>query len=93
MYRETVFNHASRAKVEVIATTTELTNEGEPDQIYNCTIWNEALIQKSAGSDQKLVLELIPSVLLHEKESFICTLYLKYNRKYTIHHLKPIKCQ
>ena len=45
-------------------TVQELTDSGELNKSYNCTIWNEALIQNSAENDQKLVLELVPNCVV-----------------------------
>ena len=42
----------------------ELTNSGEVNKSYNCTIQIEALIQNSAGSDQKLVVDLVPNCVV-----------------------------
>ena len=45
-------------------TVQELTDSGELNKSYNCTIWNEALIQNSAENDQKLVLQLVPNCVV-----------------------------
>ena len=42
----------------------ELTNSGELNKTHNCIILNEALIQNSNGSDQKLVLDLVPNCVV-----------------------------
>ena len=54
-----LFKVNPKAMFKVNARTAELTTSGKLNRSYNCTIWIEALIQNSAGSDQKPVLDLV----------------------------------
>ena len=54
-----------------------MTNSGELNKSYNCTIWNEALIQNSAGSDQKLAYDLVPNCVVVWERALYMQLLLK----------------
>ena len=62
----------------------QLTNSGGRNKSYDFTIWNETLIQKSAVSDQKLVLDLVPYCVVAWDRALYMQLLLKV--QYKIHY-------
>ena len=76
-----------------IKTTSKLTNSEKLNKNYNCTIWKKHISKAMLGVIKNWCLTLFLTVLLYEKESFICKFYLSHVRKHTMHHCLPIKCQ